>query len=182
MARFKSSHHQLPAVWLWARYITSLGFSFLPIKMAEIEIPSDIEFEIRIQVQVVYLENVSRKHRLGNGQVKEGREKANRRHVFKTSYHSGKQGTRGMSIEETSIYSTTGVKTLKNLSLSCWRLLLCYLLSGASHLSRAWAKYIPKAREEKPSLCRCDCWGNTSKTPTASAVTRHDASLGYAED
>ena len=39
--------------------------------MAEIEIPSDIELEIRIQVQVVYLGNVSRKHRLGNGQVKE---------------------------------------------------------------------------------------------------------------
>lgn len=58
--------------------------------MAEIEIPSDIEFEIRIQVQLVYLGNASREHRLGNGQVKEGREKANRRRVFKRSYHSGK--------------------------------------------------------------------------------------------
>lgn len=63
--------------------MTSLDLRFLPIKMAEILIPSDIESDVRIQVRVVYLGNVSRKHSLGNREVREGREKANRRCVIK---------------------------------------------------------------------------------------------------
>lgn len=142
---------QLPAVWLWASYLTSLGLSFLPINMAEILIPSDIESEIRIQVQVVYVGNGSRKHTLGNGEMRKGKKKAHKICVITPVITAGNRELRDWVPKRTHIYPATGGKESEDY---CLALEVCFCVIYSLCLSHMCSQELPHVLS---TVCRDEC-------------------------